>query len=64
MAEWLEMKLELYLARRFHRQFLDKNRCDIGKSQSSWTDAKMETARSHEGEDGVAKTPSRNRFVP
>jgi hypothetical protein len=34
------------LARRFHPQFRDKNRRDIGKSQSVWTDSKMETARS------------------
>jgi hypothetical protein len=27
--------------------FLDKNRRDIGKSQSIWTDSKMETAGSH-----------------
>jgi hypothetical protein len=27
--------------------FLDKNRRDIGKSQSVWTDSKMETAGSH-----------------
>jgi hypothetical protein len=26
--------------------FLDKNRRDIGESQSTWTDSKMETARS------------------
>jgi hypothetical protein len=30
---------------RFHPQFRDKNRRDIGKSQSIWTDPKMETAR-------------------
>jgi hypothetical protein len=34
------------LARRFHPQFRDKNRRDIGKSQSMWTDSKMETAGS------------------
>jgi hypothetical protein len=34
------------LARRFHPQFLDKIRRDIGKSQSIWNDSKMETARS------------------
>jgi hypothetical protein len=34
------------LARRFHPQFRDKNRRDMGKSQSVWTDSKMETARS------------------
>jgi hypothetical protein len=34
------------LARRFHPQFRDKNRRDIGKSQSTWTDSKIETARS------------------
>jgi hypothetical protein len=28
---------------RFHPQFRDKNRRDIGKSQSIWTDSKMET---------------------
>jgi hypothetical protein len=31
---------------RFHPQLRDKNRRDIGKSQSIWTDSKMETARS------------------
>eukprot|EP01047_Picozoa_sp_COSAG01_P061265 COSAG01_NODE_7628_length_3121_cov_51.317670_2_plen_91_part_00 len=33
---------------RFQPQFRDKNRRDIGKSQSIWTDPKMETAGSHE----------------
>eukprot|EP01047_Picozoa_sp_COSAG01_P008597 COSAG01_NODE_340_length_18638_cov_56.516505_18_plen_98_part_00 len=32
---------------RFHPHFRDQNRRDMGKSQSTWTDAKMETARSH-----------------
>jgi hypothetical protein len=31
---------------RFHPQLLDENRRDIGKSQSKWTDSKMETAGS------------------
>eukprot|EP01049_Picozoa_sp_SAG25_P013746 SAG25_NODE_2218_length_1828_cov_1.657027_1_plen_200_part_00 len=31
------------LSGRFHSQFLGKNRRDIGKSQSKWTDSKMET---------------------
>eukprot|EP01047_Picozoa_sp_COSAG01_P069361 COSAG01_NODE_10245_length_2211_cov_2.952178_2_plen_104_part_00 len=31
---------------RFRPQFRDKNRRDIGKSQSIWTDSKMETAGS------------------
>jgi hypothetical protein len=35
-----------YLPGRFHPQFRDKNRRDIGKSQSIWTDSKMETAGS------------------
>jgi hypothetical protein len=34
------------LMRRSHPQFRDKNRRDIGKSQSIFTDSKMETARS------------------
>ena len=41
-----EPRRALDLARRFHPQFRDKNRRDIGKSQSVWTDFKMETARS------------------
>jgi hypothetical protein len=32
--------------------FLDKNRRDIGKSQSIWTDSKMETAGSRRGQTG------------
>jgi hypothetical protein len=31
------------LSGRFHHQFRDKNRRGIGKSQSIWTDSKMET---------------------
>eukprot|EP01047_Picozoa_sp_COSAG01_P038802 COSAG01_NODE_3166_length_6474_cov_287.238431_3_plen_82_part_00 len=31
---------------RFRPQFRDKNRRDTGKSQSIWTDSKMETAGS------------------
>jgi hypothetical protein len=31
--------------------FLDKNRRDVGKSQSIWTDSKMETAGSQLGRD-------------
>jgi hypothetical protein len=34
------------LAGRFRSQFRDKNRRDIGKSQSIWTDSKSETAGS------------------
>jgi hypothetical protein len=36
------------LSGRFHPQFRDKNRRDIGKSQSVWTDPKMETPSSRE----------------
>jgi hypothetical protein len=36
----------LDLPARFHPQFRDKNRRDIGKSQSKWTASKMETPRS------------------
>eukprot|EP01047_Picozoa_sp_COSAG01_P026884 COSAG01_NODE_1748_length_9329_cov_99.035861_12_plen_105_part_00 len=31
------------LSERFHSQFRDENRRDIGESQSKWTDSKMET---------------------
>jgi hypothetical protein len=37
----------VHLPGRFYPQFLDKNRCDIGKSQSISTDSKMETPGSH-----------------
>jgi hypothetical protein len=39
--------------RRFHPQFLDQNRRDIGTSQSIWTDSNMVTARSHRHDLGV-----------
>eukprot|EP01047_Picozoa_sp_COSAG01_P036357 COSAG01_NODE_2839_length_6992_cov_15.825040_3_plen_132_part_00 len=34
------------LSGRFHPQFRDRNRRDIGKSQSIWTNSKMETPSS------------------
>eukprot|EP01047_Picozoa_sp_COSAG01_P145200 COSAG01_NODE_77377_length_165_cov_125.287879_1_plen_54_part_11 len=37
------------MARRFHPQFRDQNRRGIGKSQSAWTDSKMEVVCSHRG---------------
>jgi hypothetical protein len=41
--------------------FLDKNRRDIGKSQSIWTDSKMETAGSRSSHSSAAATPPRSR---
>jgi hypothetical protein len=38
--------------------FPDKNRRDIGKSQSTWTDSKMETGGSRVCDDGLASAAS------